>query len=440
MTRGAVVIGWGVAAVVLSGFLGVADCGTSRYRSVSGRTQTVSIVGWDDQYAYYPVCAYQQHKDATMSSPIGCAWPSYNDRQYSCGTYWYPFTITVPLLGSDDHWFKDQGGPEYARVLLSRGGQGLYTASGDESYGPSDASACFRSRIFTNTAVAPLTYFNGPVPTELLCSGAQRSVAGCPFTCTNSEGCDASYGRTQNEFYDYAHRVNLDYQDTSKTLYDHYGPTAASGPPSGDWGYAYESGTCVGGSYNGWKCDTSANCPGGYCNQYWQVMRRSGFTYDSLNVRRGESRRSSQVEAWVKMKYADYNNQEIGLVSRWYDANNYFVFMVREIGGDLARLHRYNGGVVQTVAGPNYTPLDLTYWNRLAFKVVDLGSYVQGGFAPNGNCAMSGLVNGSTVVSTGSTPCGNAPYGNYGVFSYYNSSPQFWDLDALACSSAGVCY
>ncbi len=427
------VAGLALAGFILAGFMGAVDCDGSRFRSVASKTASVTVTGYADS-ASYIVCAYQQTKDGPLlSSPRACVYP--NAANYSddgCGVRWYSFSMTFSLLGTDTYWFTGSGNSVFTRVLISRNvsGGALFTATGDFSEGPANGTACWRSQIAENAALAPLTYYLGSVPDEMECSGGVNSYAGCPFTCNLARGCDEAYGVTQNDFFNYSHRVNTSYQDTSQTRFDHFGPNSTAGTPAGDWGYQYESGVCMGGPYNGWACEGSGNCGGYDCNNYWVVMRRNAFTFDSLNIRRGQSRRNVQVESWVKTKYADANHREIGVVGRYYDLNNYFVFMVREYGGDLARIHRYVGGGYQTVAGPTYPALNLTGWNRLGLKIVDHGSYVNNRWVPSGYCAMSGIVNSSTVVSTSSTACNNAPYGKYGVFTYYMNDAQFWDLDA----------
>ncbi len=423
-------------SLLLAGLVGGVDCQESRFRSVSSRTQTVTIDGFADAWWGVSVCAYQQSASgAALAYPLGCAMPDYNSPSDpdACGVVWYPFVLNVTLLGANDFWFKDSG-PEYTRVLVSRNvsNGAFFTASGDFNYGPSDGGTCWRSAMRENASIQPLTFFNGVVPSDLDCTSATKSFAGCPFTCNLPNGCDANYGNTANEFWTSGFRTNSSGQDTSQTRFDHYGANSASGPPSGGWSYQMESGTCIGGSYNGYKCENAGNCPGGSCNNFYMTMRRNYFTTDSLNVWRGENRRNTKINAYVKMKYADANNREIGLVGRWRDADNYFVFMVREYGGDYARLQRRSGGAYGTLA--TATPsLNLLSWTRLGLKITDQGSYVNSAFVPNGNCYVAGYVFGSLVVSNPSTSCSQNPYGNYGVFSYYSSSAQFWDLDASVC-------
>ncbi len=442
MSRTVVVVASAVLSVILSGYLGAADCGYSRHRSVSGRTSAITIDGFDDQYGSATICAYQQSADPNASAPLGCVWPTYNTDMYdSCGKHWYSFSITVTLLGDNKYWFKDGTGPEFTRVFLTRSGSngGLYTATGDESFGPSDDSTCYRSRLLTNLSIAPFTYYNGTVPSDLNCLSSERSFANCPFTCNLPEGCDSQYGTTQNEFNQSGFRQNLDYQTTALTLFDHRGPTGASGAPSGDWSYQLESGTCAGGSYYGFVCDSDGECPGSYCYRYYTLLRKNDFIWDSLNIRRGETRRNTRIEAWGKMKYVDYYHREIGVIGRYYDVNNYLAFVVTEYGGDFAKIHQYNNGTYAPLAW-SWPSLNLQSWNRLAFEVRDNGSFANnGGFVPNGYCFMRGLVNDVQVVSNANQYCAFAPYGNYGVFSYYNMSPQFYDLDAYACTATGVC-
>ncbi len=442
-SRGSGVVAFSALAVLLVGFVGTTECGNSRYRSVSGRTSTVSIAGYDDQSWYYPICAYQQSRDPNVSAVLGCVWPNYNGMTDGCNVTWYDFSLTVTLLGGDNYWFKDGASPEYAKVYVTRSssGGGLYTTTGDEGSGPSNGNACSRSRIQTNASVTPIVYYNGAVPADLNCASGSRSYAGCPFTCTLPEGCDPNYGNRQNEFNAPGYRVNVDGQATSATLFDHFGVNSANPAQGNGWTYQLESGTC---SWYGNPCSSQYDCWDYYwgetCDSYWTVLRRNDFTYDSLSVRRGENRRNSMVEAYVKMRTSDYYNREIGLVSRFYNADNYFAFMVRQYGGNYARLQGYINGNFQTVGLPTVPSLDLTYWNRMGFKIIDQGSYVQGAFVPNGNCFMAGSMNGQDIVAVSSWYCGNAPNGKYGVFSYYNQSPQFWDLDAAPCDTSGACF
>ncbi len=439
MSKATRALGFSASSLLLAGYVGAVDCSEGRFRSVSGRASSITIVGWDDQYASHAVCAYQQTKDPNLTAPLGCAWPDPGAVQFSCGVAFYPFSISTTLLANDQYWFRDNG-PEYTRVVLSRssGGGALYTATADEEKGPADSSTCGRARIKSNSALAPLTYYNGSVPDDLDCGSSPRSFAGCPYSCDIPEGCDANYGKRPNEFYLTSYRSNSEGQDTSQTLFDAYGANGSSGTPAGPWGYLDESGVCVGGSSSGLKCDLESQCPGGYCDNYWVTMRRNTYTGDAVNVRRGENRRNALVESWVKMKYADGNNQEIGIANRFYSADNYFVFMVREYGGDLAWIHRFSGGAFSIVTS-SATSLNLLTWNRLGFEVRDNGSYASSGaFVPSGSCKMRGYVNGATVLTTDTATCSFAPYGNYGVYSYYNSSAQFWDLDAFPCN-AGRC-
>ncbi len=432
------------SSLLLTSAVGAVDCGVSRFRSVSGRGSAITIQGNDSQYASYPICAFQQTKDPNYSVSLGCVWPTTSNPTNDCGLTYYPFTLNVTLLTDDRHWFKDAAGPEYTRVFVTRSSSagGLATASGDEVLGPSDGQTCFRSRTYSNTSVAPLVYFNGGVPADLNCSSPNRSFAGCPFSCSLPEGCDASYGNTQNEFTLTGYRVNFDGQDTSQTIFDHYGATSAAGAPAGNWGYLDESGICVGGPWPGAKCDTDGQCTmrgnPGTCNNTFVVMRRNSYTADSLNIRRGENRRNSLVDGNVKLKLIDANNREIGLISRWVNADNYMAFVVREYGGDYVRMHRYHGGVY-ALLGSATPSINLLSWTRIGFKVRDNGSYVDGGFVPNGYCWMQGTVAGLVTLTLTNAYCAPTPYGNYGVFSAYNSSAQFYDLDAVSCTALGTC-
>ncbi len=425
------------SASLLMGAVGAVDCSESRFRSVATRASTVTIEGYVDRYLGVTVCAYQQSvSGGALGYVLGCTSPNANEPTDpdSCGVVWYPYAITVTLNGNNDFWFRDRG-PEYTRVLVSQNVTNgtFFTATDDFYDGPSDSSTCWRSMLRENASIQPLTYFNGAVPSDLDCSSATRSFAGCPFTCNLPNGCDASYANTSNEFWSSIYRTNTSGQDTSQTRFDHYGATSAAGTPAGNWGYAMENGICVGGSNPGVKCDADATClGGGNCNNYYMVMRRNTYGVESLNVRRGENRRNTKLTAYVKMKYADINNREIGLVGRWFDEDNYFVFMVREYGGDYARLQRRAAGTYLTLA--TATPsLNLLSWTKLGFKIIDMGSYVNSTFVPNGNCYLAGYVGSSLVVSNSSTGCSQNPQGNYGVYSNYNSSAQFWDLDAYVC-------
>ncbi len=438
-------LGLSLTSFVLVGYTGYAMLSGSpgRHKAVASRTASVTLTGYDDQYYWYPVCAYQQTRNPDSMATLGCVWPStVGAIQDACGRWLYPFSMTVSLLGNDENWSKDRSTAEYTRVFFARSGSGgsIYTMANDDYRAGSDSAGCHLSRAAENLSVAAITFYNNTVPADLTCSGTTKSFAGCPYSCNLEEGCDVLYGRRENNYYDAAYRTNADGQTTVLTRYDHYGMTAGSGTPFPDWSYQTESGVCSGGSTPGAACDADANCPGGgTCPRYYTVMRRNALTGDSLNMRRGDQRRNTLVEAWVKMKYVDANNQEIGLVNRFYSNNNYFAFVVREYGGDYAQIHKIEGGSYYFVAGG--TPsLTLTSWTRIGFKVRDLGSYDLDRFVPSGNCEAVGQVGGVNAVSLASTPCAFAPNGHVGALSYYNSNAQFWDLDAYPCSSSGNCY
>ncbi len=433
------------AAACSMAFMGHVE-GGGRFRSVAGRASVVTITAYSSEPAPPGlVCAYQQSK-RNGNSVLARASPQTQTPMLDvCGTNWYPVTLNVQLLSNDEYWFQDSG-PEYTHVFVSapNAGWGLHTATADEAMGPSDATTCLVSRTPENRAIQPLTYFNGAVPADLDCSGASRSFAGCPFTCNLPQGCDQQYGKTLDRYYEPSFRQNSMGQSTALTRYDHYGYNAAVGPPGVDWSYLLETGSCQGGSMNGQPCDSGQECPGGSCiNQQYTVMRRNAYTIDSLNIRRGENRRNLRASAWVKNKYSDVNNRMLGIVGRWYNADNYFLFLVEEYGGDYGRLSRYVGGVYQTVVAPTQASFNLMTWTRLSFSIRDNGSYTDAKFVPNGTCAMTGYVSGNSVVTTSSTDCSNAPYGGYGVFSYANQNAQFRELSANGCTpniTGGYCY
>ncbi len=444
----ATVVRWGFAGAlvcvsfVLVGYTGFVDRNVSRFRSVGARASWVTISGYDDQAGIYSICAYQQSRNPTTQYVLGCAAPQAGVWITDpCGRVYYRWTMTVALLATNEAWFKDAGGPEYTRVFVSRNnnGGGIYTATADELNGQEDDTACYASQLFTRTSISPLIYFNGAVPTDLTC-GASRTFAGCPFTCNQADGCDIQYGTRQIEFSTYGARVNYNGQDTSRTSFDHYGANNGSGTPPGEWSYMAESGNCSGGTTPGLGCDSSAQCGGGgICSPYWTVMRRNTYGYDSLNVRRGENRRNAKVEAWVKMRASDTYNREIGLVQRWYNRDNYFAFSLTEYTFDVVKIHKYQAGGYSALAW-GYPVMNLTQWTRLGFTAVDLGSFTNNGqWVPNGACTLTGIVNGTTAVSAANVACGFAPYGGYGTFTYFNSSAQFWDLDARACLANGTC-
>ncbi len=440
--RTSYIAGVSLGSLLLMGFYGVSDCGpSSRYRTVSSRTAQVTITGYADTVEW--IGAYQQSSNPSVANYRGAAYPDVNNGfTDGCGDTWYPWTMSIYLNGGDNYWFTNGAQVEQAQVLLRTyyTGHVLYTTTGDSDFGPSNANACGRSYMAENSKLLPLVYFHGSVPADLDCSSGDKSFLGCPYTCNLILGCDTSYGTTQNLFYLSAYRSNLNNQSTASIRFDNYGYNGSVGAPPGDWTYQYETGICIGGTYNGQACDNDGNCTGGYCNESWVVKRRNSFTSDSLNIRRGENRRNVYVEGWAKNKYNDYYNREIGLVTRFYDNNNYFMFMVREYGGDYARLQRRANGAYATLAYA-YPSFTLTSWTKLGFKVIDTGSWNDTQFIPNGNCYMAGYINGNIVVYNSSTGCSQNPYGQYGLFSYYNSNSQFWNLDAHACNPYNLgCY
>ncbi len=444
--RCAVAGGLVCVSLLLAGYRGYVDREVSRFRSVSARLSQVTISGYDDQYSY-SICAYQQSRNPSSQYVLGCSAPDRRNKLTdACGKVWYRWSFAVWLMNTDEAWFKDAGAPEYTRLYVARNNAqgGLYTSTGDEARGPSDSTTCFDSRIGTNSGIVPLVYYNGAVPADLNCANGSRAYGGCPFSCSLATGCDMQYGRTQDEFTSSSARVNFNGQDTSKTQFDMWAANYALPPPTQPWGYRLESGTCSGGTSPGAGCDASSECAGGgTCSPgSWTVMRRPSVyeEYESLNIRRGESRRSSLVEAWLKMKRNDPANQQLALVNRWYDINNYFAFTVMEYPFDVVSIHtRVNA--IWTAVGYSYPAMNLLTWNRVGFKVIDNGSYSGAGqFTPDGTCAATGYINGASVINFASTPCGHAPYGNHGVLSYKETgAAQLFDLDATPCSTNGTC-
>ncbi len=449
---GASRLGAGVLLVatsfLLSGYLGGVDCSYSRYQSVPTRSSSYTITGWVDSPSYQ-VCAHQYGQD-NYAYPLGCVWPvGYPDTTDGCGASWYPYSLTVTLNSSSHYWNgrHDPAKDEYesTKVLVTRSGSqnaSFYTATGDAyNHGPSNTAACFRSFARENsTTKMPLVFFREAVPSELRCdTPGEKSFAGCPFTCSLTKGCDREYGTKLDQFYNAAHRVNSEGQSTAMTRFDHRGATSSSGTPSGDWTYQYNSGACVGGAYPGKGCDSESECDvwyntTGYCSgaASYILLRRNNYTADSLKLRRGANRRNARIDSWIKMKGNDVNNREIGLVQRWRDENNYFAFVVREYGGDYAKIHRYWGGGYANLAATTGISMDLIQWNRIGFEMWDHGSYSGTRFVPNGNCRAKGYLNGTNILYLSSTYCGFAPYGKYGPFSFWNSGAQFWDLNAYA--------
>ncbi len=434
---------WSLAAMagafVFMGQTGVVDFATnvaSRYKTVSTKAAWVSINGYVDSYV--PICAYQQNVNGpNLSTVINCAWPSFWHTD-ACGVNWYWFSMSQYLMGNNDHWFT-AGTKEYTRVFVARGDgikQGMYTATGDFYSGPSDSTACRRSQAQENAAIAPITYYLNGVPDDLECSAGQNSYAGCPFTCNSPTGCDVNYGNVQAEFSTASYRVNSSGQSTALTRYDKYGYSTYAPVPSGNWTYGKESGTCQNWPYYGVACEENWQCgyygyyywAYGQCSSYWTVMRQNNYNAESINVKRGESRSNSLVETWLKTKYRDYSHYEIGLVNRFYNANNYFVFWVNNLSGS-AMIHGVNNSAWIGVGGGS-TSANLLNWTRFGFEIRDRGSFVNGAFQPNGYCWMRGYVNGASVVANDSTNCAWAPRGSYGPYTYYMTDAQFWDLDA----------
>ncbi len=421
----------------VSSFNGVFT-GGSRFTSVTQKNQSVNFWGYSDTLAE-PTCAFQQKSDSSMA-PLGCSYPTtggaYTD---PCGITWYPYQVNVTLNAANAYWFgrnnATTGEKEYTQVFLSRNtsDSGLYTLTGDWTNGPSEyGPTCWRTLFQTNSAVAPMTIYHNGVPTDFGCQGTNRPFAACPFTCNQPDGCDFLTGERQWEFSNSNYRLNSSSQDTSQTEWDHYGHSGAYSPPAGNWFYGWESRACVGGTYNGLSCTQDYNCAGGYCGPpYYVVMRRDTYTGDSLNIRRGESRRNSKVEAWVKNTGSGYYYRYLGLISRFYNSNNYFAFKLSEYGSDHAYLERLIGGSIQGIASIVYPSFNMyNNWTRIGLEVRDRGSYTNGGFVPNGNCYVGGILNGSTVTSVASTLCNFAPVGSYGTYSHYNYGAQYYDVDA----------
>ncbi len=409
----------GLAAALLAGYTGgITSCPgfentQRRYRSVTNRTDQVTISGYADSTA--TICVYQQTKDSGLSAPLACAAPTTNEGTDGCNVAWYGYSLTFSLLGNDSNWFgqhnPSQGGYEFTRVLAKSGSDTLFSFTGDETAGPSDGSTCYRSRARENGSMMPITFYRGGVPAERDCSSGENSYDGCPFTCNLPYGCDTSYGTSFNWFFDQPYRVNYDGQSTALTRFDHYGYSSTWSVPPGDWTYQSESAV--------WP-----NFP------WYTVMRRNNYTSDSLNIKRGEKRRNSYVTAYAKSAAVNSSNQQMGLISRFYNNDNYFTFMVLEYGGDIARIQKVQAGYWESLvtAWPSFNMVN--NWTKLGFTVKDRGSFGPTGFVPNGYCNARGAINDVLVVQASSTPCNWAPYGNYGVFSYYHSSPQFYNLDA----------
>ncbi len=435
-----------VTSFLLTGYLGGVDCTANRNRAVPTRGAVIEISGWVDDPSS-SVCAHQYRSDNVAVS-LGCVMPAGSpDTTDTCGASWYPYYINTTLL-SDSKFWAGRHDPahdsyEYTKVLVTKAGMqnaSLYTATDDFNDGPANGSSCYRSLTRENASLrAPLVYYREAVPQALQCyTPGAKPYAGCPFTCSLAVGCDRQYGDKLEKFYQPSHRINSEGQSVATTRFEHRGATSAAGTPSGDWSFQYNSGACVGGVYPGKGCDTESECDVWYDNTgicsgeaTYVVMRRNSFTSDSLKLRRGAYRRNSKIDSWVKMKAVDVNNREIGLVQRWKDADNYFAFIVREYGGDYAKIHRYYNGTYATLAAVA-PAVNLINWNKLGFDMRDNGSYVDDQWVPNGNCRARAYLNDTLIINLASTYCGFAPYGWYGPFSYYNSSAQFWDLNAYA--------
>ncbi len=431
---------------VLTGYTGwVTE--PSRFSSTPNRKHTMTLTGIADSSSEL-VCAYQQtNQGPSLAAPLGCDYPRKQAFVDSAGVTWWSFEFNVKLLESDEFWFG-QDNPsaaifEFARVLVTRPVQNgaLYTATLDLAEGPSDIRFTgYRSMISENAARVPLTIFKVGMPSELECTKpgnvpdsrrrgrgtALLSYAGCPYTCSLQRGCDQGYGDLQDNFYQSQTRVDSSGNSTALTRFEHDGEGA-------DWTYQPESGTCWGGRFSGAACEDDDACgQEGACVKLYTVLRRNADTGDSLKLRRGAQRRNARVEAWARMSYATPNaqNQEIGLVQRYLDGDNYFAFVVREYGGDKARIHQKRAGKYGVLAAAN-AAMRLNSWSRLGFEVTDNGSYVEASFIPNGRCRMGGYIDEDTVVTANGVPCAFAPHGKYGVFSAHAETAQFWDLDAF---------
>ncbi len=444
-TKLACLVGLGAASVVLSGAAGmfyVNNGAGSRYSSVPYRNSTPSFWGYSD-VSTDPACVYQQKKDSTMAV-LACGYP---DTQFgytdACGVTWYPYNFWVSLNAGDDYWFGTHdpaaGKYEYTQIFVSRNSSssGLVTFPDDWQSGRSKyPSTCFRSLLKTNGSVTPIILFRGGMPAGQSCSGSVRSFAACPSTCSLPSGCDFSLGSTQDEFYLASRRVNSSNQDTSQTEFDHYAGLSGY-TPGGNWYYGWESRACVGGTYNGLACTQNYNCAGGYCGAAnYVVLRRDTYSgLDSLQIRRGESRRNVRIEAWSKNTGSGYYYRYTGLIGRFYNNDNYFAFRLTEYGSDSAWIDRVSTTIGHQTVAISYPSFNMNNnWTRLGFDIKDRGSYVDAGFVPSGNCYVAGLINGNPVVSAASTPCSFAPTGRSGVYNNASYGSQFWDLDATPLS------
>ncbi len=410
----------------------------SRYGSVSTRTSTFYLNGYAENLAE-PVCIYQQKSDSTMVV-LACVYPtSVMPNVDACGVTWYYFSASLTLNANDAYWFGQHnpaaGKYENAQLFVTRNtsNSGLYTGTDDWQGGPSKwGPTCWRSVFNTNASVSPITVFRGGEPSDLNCAGASRSYAGCPFLCNLPSGCDSMNGARQAEFTQASYRLNSSLQDTSQTQWELRGLSSTSGTVTGAWVYGPETGQCMGGTNHNGACTQNAECPGGgYCNTIYQVMRRDVLNAWVSNIKRGETWRNVRIEAYAKNHTTGTQYRDLGLIGRYYNADNYFLFKVTEYGGDAAGLYRVMNGTMLILTPTTFPALTLVNnWTRLGFDIQDNGSYVNAGFVPNGTCALTGRVGGASVVSVASTDCSFAPVGSNGIYHYYNRGAQFFDLDA----------
>ncbi len=409
--RFAQVAGFGMMAAMLMGagsgavLYGNGAAG-SRYTQVATRGTAYTFAGYAENPSE-PICAFQQKKDSSMA-PIGCFYATQTPYTDACGVTWYWFSVNLNLLTSNDYWFGQHnpaiGKYENAQVYLTRNvsNSGLYTVTDDWWSGPTEyGPTCFRAMFPLDGAVTAMTIYNGGRPGGVACSGTSRSKAGCPFTCNLSTGCDQLYGPHEYEFYNSLFRTNSSGQDTSQIEYDHYGFSSAMGTPPGDW-------------YYGWDSTFT-----------YIVMRRDAVTAESMNIRRGESRRNVMIEAYARNTTSTWS--ELGLVGRWTNRDRYFVFRVMEYPSDTAQLHRQWDGVYLSITPDTHPSFDaVNSWVRLGLEIRDRGSYVNGGFVPDSQCSVQGFINGVNVIGTSPTGCSMfAPTGGYGVFSSLNNGAMY---------------
>ncbi len=398
-----------------SGIVFSTNYGTgSRYAQVSVRSSSISLQGYVEN-PNEAICVYQQQRNDSTMAVLGCYYPSPTPYPDTCGATWYHFdVITAPLNTADAYWFGKHdpanGLYEYTGVFVTRNtsNSGLYTTTEDWLSGPSENGTCWRGGVETNTARSPITVFRGGRPASVNCAGSVRSFAGCPFTCNLPLGCDFLTGAQSYEFWNASHRINASGQDTALTEWDQVSSVAGYSPPPGEW-------------YYGWDTDG-----------YYVVMRRDEYYgLDTLNLRRGENWRNVKVEAWAKNEGDSYYYRYSGIVGRWKDASNYFIFKQTEYGGDYAWLERTQAGSTALIGSvASWWPFDMNNsWTRLGLEIKDLGSYVNGGFVPSGNCSVAGSIDWATVTSVASTPCSFAPYGRNGMYANFNFGLQFYDFD-----------